>query len=124
MPKKVCCSTDIMDIRQKLHSGRFAAKINSFNMLLLEDTLTCETIKLMQLPEGYAFHEKGTWKPIFIYSSRGMDNPMVGKEGWVCSACGWTTDERHNYCVCGADMRESNRVHKVSKQFKELVDKL
>lgn len=121
MLKKVCCSIDIMDIRQKLHSGRFAAKINSFNTLLLEDTLTCETIKLMQLPEGYSFHEKGVWKPILIYNSRGIDNPMECRDGWVCSKCGWTTTDKYDWCTCGADMRESR---KISKEFKEFVDTL
>ena len=121
MPKKVCCSVDIMDIRQKLLAGRFAAKINSFNMLLLEDTQTCESIKLMHLPDSYSFHEKGTWEPVWEYTSVSTDHLMDGREAWSCSVCGWTTDERHDWCVCGADMRENK---KVSKEFKEFVDTL
>lgn len=124
MPKKVCCSIDIMDIRQKLLSGRFAAKINSFNTLLLEDTLTCETVKLMSLPQCYSLHEKGTWEPQFIYTNNHVDTYMQGKEGWACSVCGWVTDEKHDWCTCGADMRESNKVTKISNEFKEFVDTL
>ena len=121
MSKKMSCSIYIMDIRKELLSGRFAAKINSFNTLLLEDTKTCEAIKLMQLPEGYSFHEKGVWEPQFIYTHNQADNYMQGKEGWACSVCGWTTDEKYDWCTCGADMRESAGV---SKEFKEFVDTL
>lgn len=122
--KKTICSVDIMDIKQKLESGRFAAKINMFNSVVLEDTQTCEAIRIMQLPEGYCFRPKARWEPVFVYTSRSIDHPMEGYNGWVCSECGWTTDERHDYCVCGADMRESNKAKEVSKRFKELVDSL
>lgn len=121
MSKKVCCYLDIMDIRQKLQSGRFAAKINSFNTLLLEDTHTCESIRLMQLPEGYSFHEKGSWEPIWEYTSTSIDHPMEGREAWSCSVCGWTTNERHDWCTCGADMREGM---KPNKELQELLREL
>ena len=124
MPKKVCCSFDIMDIRQKLQSGRLAVKINSFNTMLLEDTQTCESIKLMQLPEGFSFHEKGTWEPCFTYTSRSIGRPLAGEEGWSCSVCGTCVKEKTDWCTCGADMRESNKVTNISNEFKEFVDTL
>lgn len=98
-------SIDIMDIKQMLTSGRFAAKINTFGNILLEDTLTCESIKLMAMPTGYSFHDKGTWEPQFIYTYNQVDNYMQGHDGWACSECGWVTDEKHDWCICGADMR-------------------
>ena len=112
---------DIMDIRELLKSGRYATKVNSFNTLLLEDTLTCESIKLMQMPEGYSFHEKGTWEPLLIHTYNGVDTIMEAKDGFTCSNCGTTVYEKHDWCTCGADMREGN---KLSKQFKEFVDSL
>ena len=118
---KYIVSLDIVDIKQKLASGRFAVKINSFGSILLEDTQTCEAIQLMQLPEGYSFHEKGTWEPCFIYTYNEVDNYMKGHEGWACSICGERSDERHDWCTCGADMRESK---KPSKEFKEPLDTL
>ena len=100
---------DIVAIKTGLDSGRYAAKINLFGSVLLEDTQTCEAVKLMQLPEGYSFHEKGKWEPIWEYTSRSIDHPMEGREAWSCSECGWTTDERHDWCTCGADMRASKK---------------
>lgn len=114
-------SIDIVDIKQNITSGRFAVKINSLGSILLEDTLTCEAIKLMQLPEGYSFHEKGAWEPCFVYTKNDVDNPMKGHEGWACSICGEHSDERHDWCACGADMRESK---KLSKEFKEFIETL
>ena len=124
MSKKTYCSIDLIDIKQRLASGQLAAKINMFGSVLLEDSLTGEAIQLMMLPENYSFRPKGSWKPEFIYTSRSVDHPMAGHDGWACSECGWTTDEKHDYCVCGSDMRESNKAHKVSERFKELVDSL
>lgn len=121
---KTYCSIDLLDIKQKLKSGVFAAKVNMFGSVLLENTMTSEAIQLMMLPENYSFRPKGSWKPQFVYTSSDIDHLMEGYDGYACSECGWTTDEKHDYCVCGADMRESNRAHKVSKQFKELVDRL
>jgi hypothetical protein len=122
--KKVLCSIDIVDIKQKIASGRFAVKMNMLGGILLEDTQTCEAVKIMQLPDTYSFHKQGKWNPVWEYTSTSIDHPMEGREAWSCSECGWTTDEKHDYCVCGADMRESNRANKVSEQFKKLVDKL
>lgn len=121
---KVAISLDIMDIKLRLHNGRLRPKINEHGSILLEDTQTCEVIQLMQLPEGYDFRPKAKWEPQFIYTYNQVDNYMQGREGWACSECGWATDERHDYCVCGADMRESNRASKISKEFKELIEKL
>ncbi len=121
MSKKVCCSIDLIDIKQKLASGQLAAKINMFGSVLLENTATCEAIQLMQLPDGYSFHTKGQWKPEFVYTSHSIDHPMRGEERWVCSECGWDTDERHDWCVCGADMREGK---KPNKELEELLDTL
>ena len=112
---------DIMDIKPQLASGRFAVKINTLGSILLEDTLTCEAIQLTRLPEGYSFHEKGTWEQEFIYTGKDYDYPLEGHFEWACSVCGYTTDEKHDWCVCGADMRESNRL---SREFHKLVEAL
>jgi hypothetical protein len=100
---------DIMDIKSNITSGRFAVKLNSLNNLLLEDTQTCEAIKLMQLPTTFSFHEKGEWQPTYIYTSNNVSQPMLGEEGWECSVCGWRTAEKYNWCTCGADMRGGRR---------------
>lgn len=124
MNKKVYCSIDLIDIKQKLASGQLTAKINMFGSVLLENTTTCEAIQLMILPENYSSRPKGSWRPQFVYTYSDIDHLMEGHEGWACSECGWTTNEKHDYCVCGADMRESNSASTVSKEFKELVDTL
>jgi hypothetical protein len=112
---------DIVAIKTGLDSGRYATKINSFGSILLEDIQTCEAIKLMQLPEGYSFHEKGKWQPIWEYTSRSIHHPMEGREAYACSVCGWTTDEKHDWCTCGADMRESNRMSDMTKEHLEAL---
>lgn len=119
--KKVLCSIDIVDIKQKITSGRFAVKINPFSELLLEDAQTGEAVKIFKLPETYSFHKRGKWNPVWEYTSTSIEHPMEGREAWSCSECGWTTDERYDWCTCGADMRESL---KVSKEFEEFVNKL
>ena len=96
--KKVVKPLDIIDIKLMLDSGRYKTKINMFDMILLEDTLSCEAIKLMQLPEGYSFHTKGVW-----------NEAEKGRSNWVCSICGRATSIRTDWCTCGADMRESMR---------------
>lgn len=96
---------DIMDIKSLISSGRFAVKIDMFKSILLEDTQTCEAIKLMQLPEGFSFHEKGKWWPTSIYTSKHMDHHTECVDGWQCSVCGNTVEERTAWCTCGADMR-------------------
>ena len=113
-----------MDVRKNIQSGRFVAKINSFNTLMLEDTQTCESIKLMQLPEGYSFHEKGIWEPCFVYTSHSIGRPLAGEYGWNCSVCGTPVKEKTDWCTCGADMREDNKATKISSEFKEFVEKL
>ena len=97
---------DIVLVKDQVASGKLCTKIDMFDNILLEDTIAGEAVKIGKLPGGYSFHEKGTWEPIFIYSSRGMDNPMEGQEGWVCSECGWTTTEKYDWCTCGTDMRK------------------
>jgi hypothetical protein len=97
---------DIIDIKALINSGRFAVKINSLGAILLEDTQTCEAIKLMQLPSTYSFHEKGTWEPCFIHTDSNIDRCTGGHDGWACSVCGSRSDERSNWCTCGADMRQ------------------
>jgi hypothetical protein len=125
MGKKFICSIDIMDIKQKLESGKFAVKINMFGSVLLEDTQTCEAIQLMQLPEGYSFHHKGKWRSTSIYMNSAVEHCTECNDGWECSECGYTTAERSDWCPdCGADMRDSNRASIISKNFKELVAKL
>ena len=116
---------DLIDIKQKIASGRFAAKINSFGSILLEDTMTCEAVKLMQLPEGYSFHEKGEWEPCWVYTSSSVHKPMDGMYGYSCSICGETATERTDWCTCGADMRESNRIKDMTKKhLEELLKQL
>jgi hypothetical protein len=100
---------DLVDIKQKIASGRFAVKINSLGNILLEDTLTCEAIKLMTMPEGYSFHEKCEWHPVYVHTSNSVAQPMLGEEGWECSVCGEHTLEKHDWCTCGADMRGGKR---------------
>jgi hypothetical protein len=112
---------DIMDIKANLKSGRFAVKVNSLRNVLLEDTQTCEAIKIMQLPETFSHHDKGEWLPCFIYTSHSVNNPMAGKDGWCCSRCGWTTDERYDWCTCGSDMRQ---FRSISKDFEKLLEEL
>ena len=102
-------SIDIIDIKQKLTNGRFAVKINTFGSILLEDTLTCEAIQLMRLPDGYSFHEKGEWVPTVIYPYSDLDRCTECINSWECSVCGDTAVDRHDWCTCGADMRESNK---------------
>ena len=119
--RKDLCSIDIVDIKQNIALGRFAVKMNTLGDILLEDTQTCEAVKIMQLPEGYSFHEKGKWNPVWEYTSKSIDHPMEGLEAWSCSECGWTTDERHNWCVCGADMRTSG---KLNKELQKWLDTL
>ena len=126
MSKKTYCSIDLVDIKQKLTSGKLAAKINMFGyqVCFLYRRLLHLFAKLMMLPENYSFRPKGHWEPEFVYTSHSVDHPMEGHDGWACSECGWTTDERHDYCICGADMRESNKATKTSNEFKELLDTL
>ncbi len=104
--KRVVCSIDIVDIKQKIDSGRFAIKINTFGSVLLEDTLTCEAIQLMQLPEGYSFHERGEWLPTVMYPNSNLDSRTKSVDGWECSVCGNTTSDKTDWCTCGADMRK------------------
>ena len=114
-------AVDIIEIKKNIATGRLVTKINMFGNILLEDTMTCEAVKIMTLPEGYSFRPKGKWEPLFIYTSHNINHPMESHEGWTCSECGWTADEKHDYCVCGADMRESNRP---SKELQELLETL
>jgi hypothetical protein len=119
--KKVLGSIDIVDIKQKIASGRFAVKLNMLGGILLEDTQTCEAVKIMQLPDTYSFHKQGKWNPVWEYTSTSIDHPMEGREAWSCSECGWTTDERHDWCTCGADMRASK---KHNAELQELLEVL
>ena len=113
---------DLMDIKRLLASGDLATKINMFGSVLLENTKTSEAVQLMMLPENYSYRPKASWEPQFVYTSSNADHLMEGYDGYACSECGWTTDEKHDYCVCGADMRESNRAHKIIERFKELAN--
>ncbi len=112
---------DIMDIKANFKSGRFAVKVDSLRNVLLEDTQTCEAIKIMRLPETFSHHDTGEWLTDFIYSSRSVDNPMAGKEGWRCSKCGWTTDEKYDWCTCGADMRKFKSARKELEKLLEEI---
>lgn len=110
-----------MDVKSGIASGRLATKISSLGSIILEDTRSCEAIKLMQMPDTFSFHEKGEWKPTGIYTSRSINHPMQCEEGWSCSVCGWTTFDKYDWCTCGADMRESN---KYNRRLEELLETL
>lgn len=117
---------DLVALKAGLKSGKLATKINTlFDTILIEDTESGEAVEIMQIPEGYSFHKKGKWSPIWEYTSISIDRPMEGREAWSCSECGWTTDERHDWCVCGADMRESNKISSMTKKaVEELLENL
>ena len=113
---------DLVVLKAGLKSGKFTTKINTlFNTVLIEDTISGEAVEIMQLPECYSFHEKGKWSPIWEYTSRSIDHPMEGHEAWSCSVCGWTTDEKYDWCTCGADMRESNHMSAMTKEKLEAL---
>lgn len=117
---------DLVALKAGLKSGKLATKINTFfNTILIEDTVNGEAVEIMHIPEGYSFHEKGKWNPIWEYTSRDINHPMEGHEAWCCSECGWTTDEKHDWCICGADMRESNKMSLMTKKaVEELLEQL
>lgn len=117
---------DLIELKAGLKSGKLATKINTlFDTILIEDTGSGEAVEIMHIPEGYSFHEKGKWNPIWEYTSTSIDRPMEGREAWCCSECAWTTDERHDWCVCGADMRESNKMSSMTKKaVEELLKQL
>jgi hypothetical protein len=122
--KRVICSLDILNIKLMLDSGRFRAKINEFGSVLLEDTISCEAIQIMQLPEEYSFHAKGKWLPSYVYTSHCIDSPMKGEDGWCCSECGYVAFDRSDWCPdCGADMRDYKN-KKLSKELEELLGEL
>ena len=117
---------DLVALKSGLTSGKLATKIHTlFNTVLIEDTESGEAVEIMHIPEGYSFHEKGKWEPILIHTYNGIDNYMEAKEGYSCSQCGWTTNERHDWCICGADMRESNKMSSMTKKaVEELLKQL
>lgn len=117
---------DLVALKAGLKSGKLATKINTlFDTVLIEDTESGESVEIMKIPEGYSFHEKGKWTLIWEYTSSNIDHLMEGREAWSCSECGWTTDERHDWCVCGADMRESNKMSSMTKKaVEELLKQL
>lgn len=112
---------DPVAIKASIDSGRLKTKIDSLGAIYIEDTLAGEAVKIGQLPSAYSFHPRGQWKPEFVYTSHKIDQPLRGEERWVCSECGWDTDEKHDWCICGADMRNS-KVR--NKELQELLDKL
>jgi hypothetical protein len=112
-------NVDIVDIKSLIQSGRFAVKLNSLGDILLEDTLTCEAVKLMQLPDTYSFHRKGTWQHNFIYTGTTLTDCTNGHDAWECSICGEPFDERHDWCTCGADMREDNKAYRRALEYEK-----
>lgn len=70
----------------------------------------CEAAKVdYLLANGVVVREKGEWKPCFIYTGRRFDSCTQGVEGWECSNCGYTTLQKFDFCICGADMRKENQ---------------
>lgn len=110
---------DIVLVKQQVVSGRLKTKLDAFGNIYLEDTITGEAVKIGNLPESYSFHSTGKWVPQFIYTGNRVDNYLQGHDGWACSECGWVTDDRHDWCTCGADMREGNKMHLLSKTMTE-----
>ena len=96
---------DIVLVKAQVDSGKLCTKIDMFDNILLEDQVAGEAVKIGKLPSVYSFHPKGTWKREFVYTSNSIDHPMQGEDRWICSECGWDTDEKHDWCTCGADMR-------------------
>lgn len=112
---------DIVLVKAQTDSGRLKTCIDAFGNIFLEDTFAGEAVKIGALPKTYSFHPNGTWEPQYIYTRNGISNHMQGKEGWACSECGWVTDERHDWCTCGADMRESNKMPLMTKKHLEEI---
>lgn len=116
---------DPIAIKASIDGGRLDTKIDGLGGIYIEDRIAGEAVKIGQLPSEYSFHSKGHWKPEFVYTSHSIEHPMQGEERWVCSECGWDTDEKHDWCVCGADMRESNKVSSMTKKaVEELLKQL
>ena len=112
---------DPVAIKASIDSGRLKTKIDGLGGIYIEDEVAGEAVKIGQLPSAYSFHSKGYWKPEFVYTSHSIDHPMQGEERYVCSECGWDTDEKHDWCVCGADMRNARERN---KELEELLEKL
>lgn len=112
---------DIVLVKQQVDSGKLATKIDMFGNILLEDTIAGEAVKIGKLPEGYSFHRKGKWQPTVIYPYSDLENYTKCIEGWACSECGETAEERSDWCTCGADMRGYKNFN---KELKELIEVL
>ena len=112
---------DIVLLKSQIDSGRLKTKIDGLGVIYIEDTLAGEAVKIGKLPGAYSFHPRGKWKPEFVYTSHSIHHPMQGEERWVCSECGWDTDEKHDWCICGADMRNSRTRN---KELEELLEQL
>ena len=112
---------DPIAIKASIDGGRLSTKIDGLGGIYIEDTIAGEAVKIGQLPGAYSFHPKGQWKPTFIYTSHSIDHPMEGHDGYTCSECGWSTDEKYDWCVCGADMRTARERN---KELEELLEKL
>ena len=112
---------DIVLLKSQIDSGKLKTKIDDLGVIYIEDMLAGEAVKIGQLPSAYSFHPRGQWKPEFVYTSSKIDQPLCGEEKWVCSECGWDTDEKHDWCVCGADMRSAKTRN---KELQELLEKL
>ena len=110
---------DIVLVKQQVASGRLNTKLDAFGHIYLEDAITGEAVKIGSLPDNYSFHPTGKWEPQFIYTYNQVDNYMQGHNGWACSECGWVTDDKHDWCTCGADMRESSKAHSLKKEMVE-----
>lgn len=112
---------DIVLVKSQVDCGKLKTKLDGLGNIFIEDTQAGEAVKIGQLPSAYSFHPRGQWKPAFVYTSHKIDQPLRGEERWACSECGWDTDEKHDWCVCGADMR-SARIR--NKELEELLEQL
>lgn len=112
---------DIVLVKQQIDNGKLKTSIDALGNIYLEDTYAGEAVNIGKLPSTYSFHKQGKWYPYFSYTSRSIDQPLQGKPCWSCSECGWNTDERYDWCTCGADMRASK---KPSTELLELLEEL
>ena len=120
---------DIVLVKAQVDNGKLKTKLDPFGNIYLEDTLAGEAVKIGKIPDNSAFiptTHRNTWKAewlpdyeTFVYDSGYESEPI--QTGWRCSRCGKDSFEKTDWCICGADMRESK---KPSKQLQELLDVL
>lgn len=64
--KKVMYSIDVIDIKQKVDSGRLRVKLNQMGDVLMEDTETGEAVKIWTLPQPLKGEVRTYWKDLYF----------------------------------------------------------